>query len=61
VQYETYGSGQKELAALFTACGASWPRFMQKLVAAKPTFQKARPHEDPARLLAPVVAGGCAK
>lgn len=60
VQYETYGSGQKELEALFSACGASWPRFMRQLVAAKPTFQKARPHEDPARLLAPVVRAGCA-
>jgi len=59
VQYQTYGSGQAELDALFRSCGGAWPRFLRTLVAARPVFAKAAPHEDPAKLLAPVVARGC--
>ncbi len=60
VQYQTYGSGQAELDRLFRACEGSWPRFLRSLVAFRPSFAKAGPHEDPAKLLAPLLPLGCA-
>lgn len=56
VQYKTYGSGENELARLLDACDGSYPRFMRTLEAARSRFRSAEPHEDPARLLAPLLA-----
>jgi predicted aminopeptidase len=56
VQYKTYGSGEAELSRLLDACEGSYPRFLRTLDAARDRFRSAGPHEDPARLLAPVLA-----
>jgi predicted aminopeptidase len=56
VQYKTYGSGEAELGQLLDACGGSYPRFMRTLEAARSRFRSAEPHEDPARLLAPILS-----
>ncbi len=61
VQYKTYGSGQEELLRLYASCGESWPRFLRTLEGWRPLFSKATPHEDPAKLLQPLLARGCAQ
>jgi len=59
VQYETYGSGDAELAQLFQSCARSWPRFLRTLESYRPRFRDASPHEDPGVLLRPLLPGGC--
>lgn len=61
VQYQTYGSGQTELAKLFETCEKNWPRLLRTLESWRPVFAKAAHHEDPAKLLAPMLERGCAK
>lgn len=61
IQYETYGSGEAELARLFEACGRSWPRWMRTLREAKSIFAKLPSHEDASAALGPVLAAGCAR
>jgi predicted aminopeptidase len=55
IQYKTYGSGQEEMARLLRACEGSFPRFLRTLEAARPELEKAAGHDDPARLLRPLV------
>lgn len=61
VQYQTYGSGRAELERLYQSCEKSWPRFLRTLKEWRPLFSKTQPHEDPAKLLAPLLGRGCAK
>ena len=61
IQYETYGSGDAELALLLRACAGSWPRFLRTLESWRPQFDDATNHEDPAVLLRPLLPRGCAR
>lgn len=60
IQYETYGSGDAELAQLLGTCGGSWPRFLRTLESWRPQLRGASEHEDPAVLLRPLLPRGCA-
>lgn len=59
LQYETYGSGEAELDALFRTCDRSWPRFFALLRARRGELGSAEPHADPAVLLQPLLRAGC--
>jgi predicted aminopeptidase len=61
VQFKTYHSGEDELRALLAACGGD----VERLVRALDAFQNregrfSSDQADPAQLLAPLVAQGCA-
>lgn len=59
IQYATYGSGKKELAALFASCGESLPRMLRALDRVRLLAAKRPAHTDPAELLKPVLAERC--
>ncbi|MCL2725036.1 MAG: aminopeptidase [Polyangiaceae bacterium] len=59
IQYKTYGSGQEELAALFHACGESYPKMLSALDRVRAIAKSAPPHADPAKLLEPILPRGC--
>ncbi len=61
VQYATYGSGSDELARLLELCGGSWPRFLRTLERWRPRFEAAADHEDPGKLLRPLLPEGCSR
>lgn len=60
IQYQTYGSGEPELARLFAACGGDWGRFLRTLERARPAFGAAPPHSEPDVLVGPLLGRGCA-
>lgn len=60
IQYETYGSGDAELAQLLTSCQGSWPRFLRTLESWRSELAKNPEHSDPALLLRPLLPRGCA-
>jgi predicted aminopeptidase len=59
LQYKTYGSGQEQLAALFHACGESYPKMLSALERVRAVAKTAPPHTDPEKLLEPVLACDC--
>lgn len=59
IQYKTYGSGRDEMVQLLGACGGDFSRMMKALERLRAIAKTSRPHEDPALLLRPVIAGGC--
>lgn len=61
IQYETYGSGDAELAQLLTACEGSWPRFLHTLREWRPVLAKGEPHADAGALLRPLLPRGCTR
>ena len=60
IQFKTYGSGKEEMQQLLDACGGDMPRLIRTLERLRPIAKEAKPHSDPATLLKPVVAQGCA-
>ncbi|MBS2016137.1 MAG: aminopeptidase [Deltaproteobacteria bacterium] len=60
IQFKTYGSGKEEMQQLLELCGGDMPRLIRTLERLRPIARDAKPHSDPATLLRPVVAQGCA-
>lgn len=59
IQYKTYGSGRDEMEALLASCGGDMKRLLGALESLRAQVALARPHGDPATLLAPLLASGC--
>lgn len=58
--YQTYDTGAPQMAALFEACGGSWPRFLGALRTLRSSDFSKPQQEDFAPLFAPLITRGCA-
>ena len=59
VQFKTYGSGKREMRALFESCGGSFPRMLRALDDLRTSTKNAPSHSDPGKLLAPLLEKSC--